>query len=658
MEAGDASVPLYDRIKFMAIYSSNLDEFFRVRVAAIRSIVDIDKRKINKRLKNDPKIILEEILNEVNSQLNEFGRIKRNEIIPQLKGEGIYLYRNEEIKSEHKEASNRFFKSKILSYLQPELLLSLDSKVFLENKQLYFALELRNIATFKEQYAILNIPSAFLPRFIQLPAIESTYYFIAIDDIIRENLDFLFPQYKIEGCYSIKLNRDADLNIEDEYEGNLVKKIRKQITKRKLGVPSRFLFDQSMPDELLKYLKEVLDLKHEDLVPGGRYHNMHDLFGLDNPKSPDLETPKLNPLNSKSIDEYNSIFEAIDKDDVLLHFPYQSYDYVLRFFNEAALNPEVTCIKATFYRIAPESFICNALISAAKNGKEVTVFVEIKARFDEQNNLKWASRMEESGIKIIYSMPGLKVHAKVALVTKEVDGEDVKYGYFGTGNFNERTAEIYADQALLTTNTDLNEELDQLFSYLAKDNEEPQFNHLLISQFNIVDRFTEMIDNEIELAKSGKKAHIIIKINNLQDDYMIDKLYEASNAGVRVDLIVRAICCLVPGVKGQSENIQIHRIVDSFLEHSRVFYFNNDGDIRLYQGSSDWMKRNLYRRIEVVFPILRNHLKMEIIKMLELQLADGVKGKLIDSQLNNLEVDSPAKVRSQRDFYEWLKVKS
>ncbi|MBL3654916.1 polyphosphate kinase 1 [Fulvivirga sediminis] len=663
MEAADESVPLYERIKFLAIYSSNLDEFFRVRVASIRSIVDIDKKKINKKFNkkynNSPKEILEKILEVVHNQQEEFGRIKREVIIPELKKEKIVFYRDEPIIEAHKAPAAHYFKSKILSYLQPVILTRLNSQTpYLDNRAIYFAIVLES-EDGEIEYAHLNIPTNDLPRFVELPKHDGYYYYIAIDDIIRENLGFLFPNYKVLGAYTVKLNRDADLNIDDEYSGNLVKKIRKQIEKRNLGVPSRFLYDSDMPDELLQFLKDKFDLKDDDVVPGGKYHNMHDLFQLPNPLKSKLENEPLTTIRKQQLDNSKSIFSAVDDGDVMLHFPYQSYDYVLRLFNEAALDPDVTEIKATFYRIAANSFISNALISAANNGKKVTVFVEIKARFDEQNNLSWAAKMEEAGITIIYSIPGLKVHAKVALITKKnKEGDSVRYGYFGTGNFNEKTAEIYADEALFSKNELLTQELDKVFSYLKSQEEIPEFNHLLVSQFNIADRFKALIDQEIQNVKEGKKGHIILKLNNLQDDIMIDKLYEASQAGVKVELIVRAICCIRAGIPGLSENITVRRIVDRYLEHSRCFYFYNNGEDILFQGSADWMKRNLYRRIEVVFPILDPNLKAEIMQLLDIQLKDNVKACYLDKDLNNIRIqDDKPKVHAQIDFHKWLEAR-
>ncbi|MEM1406563.1 MAG: polyphosphate kinase 1, partial [Bacteroidota bacterium] len=642
---------------FLAIYSSNLDEFFRVRVAGLRSIAEIDKKKINKKFDKPPKEILEELISEVHNQQEEFGKIKRNLIIPQLKKEGIYVYRNEPLRKEHKAPAEQYFKEHILATLDPINLTEDGSEVpHLENKSLYLVLEMQNQN--KAQIGLVKI-TAELPRFFELPKIENMHYYVTIDDIIRENVGLVFSDIGINKAYSIKLNRDADLQIEDEYSGNLVAKIEKQIKKRDMGVPARFLYDASMPKALLKFLMKRFDIGEKDLVEGGRYHNMNDLFQLPNPVSPRLENAPLPALHVHELDEAMALFNVIDNKDILLHFPYQSYDYVLRFFEESSEDESVTDIKATFYRIAADSAICKSLIKAAENGKSVTVFVEVKARFDEANNLQWAERMENAGVKIIYSIPGLKVHAKVALITRKSDNNRVKkYAYFGTGNFNEKTAKIYADEALLTCQDYLTDELDSLFSYLNDQNLSIEFKELLVAQFNIRKQFRALIDREIEHAKKGHKGHIIIKLNNLEDEKMINKLYEASEAGVRVELIVRAICRLRPGVEGMSENITVHRIVDRYLEHSRVFYFYNNGAEDLYLGSADWMKRNLYHRIEVVFPLYDPALKGEVFKLLEIQLSDNVKGCLLDEHLQNQPLESSlTPVQAQLDFYEWLKGK-
>ncbi len=655
MEAANPEVPLYERIKFLAIYSSNLDEFFRVRVAGLRRIAQIDKKKINKKFNQPPKKILEEIHEEVHRQQEEFGRIKRDQIIPLLKKQGIYLYRSEPLLKEHAgEAVGQYFENEVRGLLKPIILTAGISEIpHLENKGLYLAVGNKN-----GEVGLVNIPSE-LPRFFKLPKVNGMHYYLAIDDVIRENMGAIFPNFNAGEVYSIKLNRDADLQIEDEYSGNLVAKIEKQIAKRDLGVPARFLYDNHMPSHILDQLTKTFNIAHTDLVEGGRYHNMNDLFQLPNPKSPEMENQPLSELQVQQLDKSNSLFHVIDAKDVLLHFPYQSYNYVLRFFDEAANDPTVSEIKATFYRIAADSVICQSLIKAANHGKLVTVFVEVKARFDEANNIQWAERMEEAGIKIIYSIPGLKVHAKVALVKRKSEGRAVNYAYFGTGNFNEKTAKIYTDEALLTSQDYLTNELEGLFRYLEDQDQPTEFKELFVAQFNIRMRFKELIDQEISNAHKGEKAHIIIKLNNLEDEKMISKLYKASQAGVKIQLIIRAICRLRPGVEGISENIIVHRIVDRFLEHSRVFYFYNNGSEDLYLGSADWMRRNLYRRIEVVFPIYDPLLKEEMKQLLAIQLNDNVKGTLLIKGLENIPNEGGSKrIRAQHEFYHWLKSNS
>jgi polyphosphate kinase len=411
-----------------------------------------------------------------------------------------------------------------------------------------------------------------------------------------------------------------------------------------------------MPQHVLDFLIETYTLKEEDIVPGGRYHNRSDLMSLANPLGSKLEYKKQRPIEKNALENVVSLFEAIEERDHMLHFPYQSYDYVLRFFNEAAIDPYVKEIKATFYRVASNSFIMNALISAAKNGKKVTVFVELKARFDEENNLKWAEKLEREGINIIYSIPGLKVHAKMALVTRETDTGTHGFAFLGTGNFNEKTASIYTDHGLMTCNQQIVKEMNKVFMFLYKRKPVENLKHLLVSQFNIVDRFCEMIDREIGHAQEGKEGHIIIKLNNLEEKGMIDKLYEASTAGVKVELIIRGICAIIPGVPGMSENITVRRLVGRYLEHGRIFIFNNLESPEIYMGSADWMGRNLYKRIEVIFPIYDDEAKEEILKLIELQLADNTQARMLDQEHNNVPlVDEKDKVSAQNDFYKWLK---
>ncbi len=657
-EANDHTLPVFERLKFLAIYSSNLDEFYRVRVATLNNLKNLESAKLSKKIQVDPKYILEKIKEIVAGQLDSFGSILRKSILPELRRNGIYLtYHEKEIPESAIEAIHSFFKSHVLSYLQPVIIHD-SSKIFLENRHLYLLLRLAHTSTKEVFYAYVNIPEEPISRFFSKQIKDKTY-FIFLDDIIRLNLHYIFPGYDVSDAFSIKLNRDADLHIENEYEGNLVENIKSHLKRRKIGVPSRLLYDSSMPLDMLDAITQTSEYDEQDLFEGGRYHNLHDLFALPNPKKPELEISKWKPLQKSVLSSSQSIFATLDKQDILLHFPYHSYDYVLQFFNEAAVDPHVTEINATFYRVASDSFIVNALIGAARNQKKVHAFVEVKARFDEENNIKWAKKMEEAGVKITYSLPGLKVHAKAALVfKKDEEGNRSSYAYLGTGNFNEKTAGIYTDHGLLTTHEGLSNELKSVFNYLYRQKPIHGFNYLLVSQFNIIDRFSELIQNEIDNVKSGHIGSIIIKLNNLEDTRMIDKLYEASLAGVKIILLIRGICRLVPGTNAHGASIRVYRLVDRYLEHSRIFIFHNKGENKVYMGSADWMKRNLSDRIEIIFPILDTTLQKEVIQYVTFQLNDNVKLRMLDSSLANIAVprkkDSPL-IRAQFHIYEWLK---
>jgi polyphosphate kinase len=665
LEGKNDEVPLYERISFLSIFSSNLDEFFRVRVASVRALGDLKKETIQKHLFFNPKQALENILEVVYHYQDEFGHTVRHSILPQLKAQGIHLYYRDDILPAHQEPVAYYFRTRVLTFLQPVIMKGRETKsFFLENGALYFAIRLLEETNGESRvvYAHINIPSGHLPRFIELPSLQGEHYYIFLDDCIRTNLSYIFPGYKVLDCFSIKLNRDADLAIDDEYSGNLVRKIKKQLPKRTQGAPTRFLYESGMPGEFRDFVRENFGLQEHDMIAGGRYHNLNDLKELPNPLSPQLKYTPLPPLPHPTLDGYTSIFEAIDAGDHMLHLPYHSYDNILRLFNEAAIDPNVTEIKVTLYRIASHSFIANALISAARNGKKVVVFVEVKARFDEDNNLRWAARMKTAGVHIIYSIPGLKVHAKVALIKRRTpEGKITRYGFFGTGNFNELTARIYTDHALLTSHKGLTKELNNVFSYLYKKKQPLPFNELLVSQFNLVDRFLYLLDREIEHARNGRAAHIIIKLNNLEEETMIRKLYEASQAGVKIDLIIRSICGLVPDLPGMSDNIRVIRLVDRFLEHARVFIFSNNNNEETFLASADWMNRNLHRRIEVGFPIYDPKLKAEIRQIIDFQLNDTCKAVQLDTQQRNLFIkptEGSEPLRAQTAIYEYVQAKA
>lgn len=658
MESEDERVPILERLRFLAIYSSNLDEFFRVRVADIRSLAHIDKKKLNKEAGIRPKKLLKMIHEGVMGQLGRYGASVKS-VIQKLDSAGLKLYLGEPIPEEDQEPLLYYFKTKVLGYLQPYIFGVNENPPFLNNRELYLAVKLRPHQSDDIHYAYVNIPSDKLPRFVKLSSKGNTHHFGFLDDVVIAHLDVIFPNAQVLEAVNIKLNKDADLQIDDEFDGDLVKKIENQINKRNLGIPSRFLFDRKASKELVAHFKDAFQLSDTDLVSGGQYHNSHDFWQLPNVIGASLENDPLEPVRHSILDQHRFIFSAIDAGDQMLHFPYHSYDYVLQFFNEAAIDPDVKTIRVTFYRMASNSFIGDALISAAKNGKEVLVFMELKARFDEANNLRWAAKMKEAGVKIVYSIPGLKVHAKVALVTKKTSAGEKRYGFLGTGNLNEKTAEIYADHGLLTCHKEITSELKRVFLYLSEKEDPGQFDHLLVSQFNIVERFTELIDREIANAKKGLPASIIIKINNLEERGMIDKLYEASQAGVKIDLLVRSICCLLPD-QPYSGNINVIRIVDRYLEHARVFVFHNDGSPEVFMGSADWMKRNLYRRVEVTFPVYNSQLRAEIMKILELQLHDNCKAVALDAEHNNLPLERKGDeipVRAQTDTYAWIRRK-
>ncbi len=645
-EADDPSVPLVERLRFAAIFSSNLDEFFRVRVAHLRRLAEIDKKKINKKIDLEPEILLKQIQQEVSAQFTVYGRVL-NKVLKELRAQGLSINYTGKIRAMDRDALNAFFKVKLMGYLRIQKLKK--KMVFLDNRALYFAISTKK--TGKEIIYILNIPSNKVSRFHTLTGKQGARVYF-IDDIIRNNLGLVLPDHEIKGCYSVKLNKDAELQIDDEYEGDLVQKIERQIKKRNLGVPSRFLYDSAMPSEVLQNLVRSLDLNEADLYAGGRYHNLNDFFQISS-SIPGLEYTKQTPIPNKRLDTRNSLFESIREQDHILHFPYQSYNYILRFFNEAAIHPDVKKIDVTFYRMAENSMIGEALISAANNGKKVNVFMEVKARFDEENNLLWARKMEAAGISIHYSIPGLKVHAKAALITmKDEKGNPTYFGFYGTGNLNEGTAKIYCDHSLLTSNPQMNTELKQVFDFLNFGEKPKAFKHLIVSQFGAPKRFADLIQNEIDNQTKGLPSEIIIKLNNLEEPTLIEKLYEAALAGVKVTLIVRSICCLIPDTHG----IRVIRVVDRFLEHARIFFFLNGGEEKLFMGSSDWMNRNLHRRVEVTFPVYQQHIKRQVKDLLHLQLKDNTKAVILNNKMLNIKL-SPKKPlgRAQVNTYEYIK---
>ena len=644
-EAANAAVPLAERIRFLAIYSSNLDEFYRVRMPALMALQKIDKD-------GEAQPMYKEAVAVINKQLNLFGEILFSRLLPELKSNDYHLLYNEPIPVKLAAAINRFFFTQVAGMLQPVLL---DGKAafFPENNQLYMVVVVLDERS-KEKVYLLNIPAGEVQRFMLIEDGE-TNYIIFLEDIIQAHLSAIFPGKIISGSYNIKITRDAELNLADEYDEELADKIEKQLARRDYGFATRFLYEPSIPLRHLEYIIETFNLQKASVVAGGKYHNLKDLSALP-VTGKQLMYPPM-PALQHDLKEA-SLFQHITGMDMMVHAPYQAYDHILRFFNEAAIDPAVQEVYTTLYRVASDSKIVHALISAARNGKKVTVLVELKARFDEANNIYWAKKMKDNGVKIMYSSNALKVHAKVALVKRTHDTNPY-LGLMATGNLNESTARFYTDHILLTAHAPLLEELQTLFDFLSKKNKavtgSQLFERLLVAQFNLQERFMQLIDREITNATAGKPASIIIKMNNLEEELLIQKLYEASNAGVQVQLLVRSICRLVPGVPGQSEHISIRRIVDRYLEHGRVFIFCNAGNEEIYMGSADWMNRNIYRRIEVCFPVYNERLKKQVRDIIQLQLDDNVQAVWIDENMNNKKTEAGEKaIRSQEAIYQYL----
>ena len=665
-EAKDPTVPLYERIKFIAIFSSNLEEFFRIRVASLRTLLDLNK-KTQKGLEFDPTKLLKSITKTVTSHQEEYGKIFREQIIPDLKNNGIYLVNENQLSKEQANFVTDYFYDHVLLHISPMMIVKRKVSPFMKSGLLYLAIKLspkkvkesgkETEKRTRHNYAIIEIPSDKLPRFIRLPKEGKKESVIFLDDIIKFCLPNIFPGYDIAGTYAIKLTRDAHLHIDDEFTGNLREKIQKSIRQRSRAMPCRFLYDNSIPKPFLKLLKDALELTKEDLVPGGRYHNFNDFFSFPNPDRKDLEYKPLAPVNSKSLDSYDDFFTGWAKQDFMLHYPYHKYDYVIDSLNTAAEDPKVTDIKITQYRLAKDSKVVKALINALKHGKRVTVFMELKARFDEESNIEYSKLLENAGARVLYSLPGLKVHSKTALILRKEKDSIKKYGYFATGNFNEKTAKLYTDLGLFTSDSRLVDELAMVFDYLEGNSGKPEFQHLLVGKFNMRHQFYRLIDRETANVKKGKKALIIAKMNGLEEPKIIDKLYEASNAGVQVKLIVRGICCLIPGVKGMSENIEVISILDRFLEHTRMYYFHNDGNEEVFLSSADWMKRNLRKRIEVAFPIYDEGIKKMMKDLLDIQLEDNTKARIIDKKQSNKYKtdDNSKKIRAQYATYDYIK---
>jgi polyphosphate kinase len=661
-EAADSNVPLGERIKFLAIFSSNLDEFFRVRVASNRRLLRYQKKMKMKEARQTGHL-LQEIQRIVMRQQEHFTEIFEEQIIRELGEHRIYIVNEQQLSQTQKRMVLQHYKAEVMSNLFPVILNHLRDFPFLRDKSIYLAIRMtRQDGSMRPRYALTEVPSEVLGRFYILPETDGNTYIMFLDDVIRICLPEIFSFFNYDSfeAYTIKMTRDAELDIDNEVSEDFMARISKSLKERDKGVPVRFIYDEDIPQDLLEFIVQKNKLSREGMIPGGRYHNFKDFFNFPDVGPDSMRYAPLRPIPLRNFERTRVLFDAIREKDVLIQHPYQSFDYVIRFLREAAIDPAVYAIKITLYRVARHSNIVNALINAVKNGKEVTVVMELQARFDEESNLYWTNKLQEAGAHLIFGVPNYKIHAKCCVIFRKENKRTVHYAHLSTGNYNGRTARMYGDTALFTADARIVKEVIKIFSFI---NNFPRiqyrFNHLLVSPFYMKKEFLKLIDQEIKNAARGREAYIDAKMNSLVDNQMIQKLYEASNAGVRIRLIVRGICCLIPGVKGQSENIGVISIVDRFLEHSRVFIFCNGGKEKIYMSSADWMTRNLDRRIEISFPLYDQEAIKEIKSMFGIQWGDNAKARIMNKNAGyTMQRQSLPVIRAQYEFYNYLLSKS
>jgi polyphosphate kinase len=656
-EAADPTVPLIERIKFLAIFSSNLDEFYRVRVATLSRLANLNE-KAKEILGYNPKKVLNQIKNIVVKQERKFNNLYENIIVKQLAEEKIFLLNDKQLNVARGTFVKDYFREKLLATLVPIMLDNTLVLPELRDRSIYFFVKLTKDK--KVTYALIEIPDN-LSRFIVLPETNNLKFIILLDDIIRYSLEdifFIFEHDSIE-AYSIQLTRDAELDLDKEVSEKFIDSLSKSLQKRRKGKPMRLLYDSEMPLDMLKYLVGKMGLHGESLIPGNRYHNFKNFIGFPNVGRPELEYVKYAALPVDNLTFDKSLMAMIAKRDYLISTPYQTYDYVIHFLREAAIDPKVKEISIAVYRLAENSRIMHALINAAKNGKKVNCLVELRARFDEQNNITWSRRLEEEGVNVLYGIEGYKVHSKICLVSRMEKDKPAYYACLSTGNYNEKTARMYADHTLLTADKKITADLVNVFKALNKNQLPKGLKSLIVSPIDSRPAIYKLIDNEIKNAKAKKPAYMILKMNSLADEQLIIKLYQASNAGVQIKMIIRGMCCLVPGIKGYSENIEIVSIVDKYLEHARVHIYCNGGNELIYLTSADFMTRNIDTRVEVGFPIYDKQIKKEIRDIIDIQLSDNTKSREINSHNTNKyhKTNSELPIRAQIDIYNYLKNK-
>ena len=655
-EAADPSVPLIERVRFLGIYSSNLDEFFKVRVAELKRQVIIN----NAQGENEAAVnLLRQVQNEANKYQRTLNSIY-SDLLEELSKHNILMRDQDSITQDQKDWVSSYFKHHVLKHINPVIIdAETDLVSFLKDEFTYLLVKLSNSTS--EYHALIEIPTDKIPRFIRMPSEDNSVVFMFLDDVIRVGMEMIFRglyEYDNIEAYSIKMNRDAEYDLLGNIDRSVLENMSEALKQRLNAMPVRFSYDAAMPEDMVRFMASELKMSAIDsMMPGNRYHNFKDFLSFPSIGSDDMENPSLSEVKSIQFETAITPFEAIAKKDVLLYYPYYSFDYFTEFLRYASYDPKVSSIKINIYRVASNSRVINSLMHAANNGKSVTVVVELKARFDEANNVKWASFLTQAGVKVLFGLPTLKIHSKLCLVTRHEGDKIIHYAHIGTGNFNEKTAKIYTDFALFTANEKVTSEVNDVFRFIEYPYTRPVFNNLLVSPLNAREKITSMIDREIKFAKEGKKAAINFKVNALVDIDLIEKLYEASQAGVKIRGIVRGMCSIKAGVPGLSENIYITSIVDRFLEHPRVMLFNNGGNEELYISSADWMRRNLDLRIEVGTKILDPDLKERIKAILILQQKDNRKARIVDAdQVNNYVQAGPneKQIRSQIEIHDYL----
>jgi polyphosphate kinase len=659
-EASDENVPLVERIRFLGIFSNNLDEFFRVRVATMKRIEAISPKKKSQSGEKSASEILEEIHEEVLRQKDIFGHVYEK-LIKSLEEENIFMVNENSLSEDQKAFVVEYYREQVAPLLVPIMLKSIAEFPYLRDKSIYLAVKLSVVKPKrKKQYALIEVPSEQTPRFVVLPEQNGRKYIMFLDDVIRFNFEKIFGlfEYSEIESYNMKITRDAELDIDDDVSKGIYEKVKKSIRQRTKGQPVRFVHDKEMSKDLLKYFRDKLELDDDDnVIAGGRYHNSKDFMKFPNVGGPSLEWDKLVQIDHPYLAKSKSILSALEKNDIFLHYPYNHFRNFVHYLREAAIHPEVKEIRISLYRVANQSRVVNALISAVKNGKQVTAMVELRARFDEENNLNWARKLQDAGVKVIFGIPDMKVHCKLALVTRVKNGKVTNYAVISTGNFNESTGKVYSDFALFTANQEICDEAQKVFAFIEKPYRNFRFKHLIVAPASMRNQYIRKINREIKLAKDGKKAEIFIKINSIVDETLIRKLYQASKAGVKIKILVRGICSLIPGIPGVSENIEARSIVDRFLEHSRIFIFANDGDKEIYISSADWMTRNLDFRVEVSVAIYDTFVRKQIVDFMNLQWSDNCKARIIDPKQKN-EYVQPGKgdqrVRAQFDLFDQI----